>query len=79
MQLIHRAEPIVEKQIPTLFLTGEEDVLLPPRLVGRVAGQIPHALFVKIPGVGHSAYFERPEEFNRIVLEFLRQSAQGSP
>jgi len=79
MQLIHRAEPIVEKQIPTLFLTGEEDVLLPPRLVGRVAGQIPHALFVKIPRVGHSAYFERPGEFNRIVLEFLRQSAQGSP
>jgi 3-oxoadipate enol-lactonase len=78
MQLVHRVESIVERQIPVLFLTGEEDILLPPRLVERVARQIPHAFFVKIPGVGHSAYFEKPEEFNRIVLEFLRQRAEGS-
>jgi 3-oxoadipate enol-lactonase len=76
-ELVHHVEPIMERPIPTLFLTGEEDILLPPQLVERVASQIPHALFVKIPGVGHSAYFEKPEEFNRIVLEFLQQRVEG--
>lgn len=73
LDLVHHIEPIVERQIPTLFLTSDEDVLIPPRLVERVARQIPHALCVKIPGAGHSAYFEKPVEFNRIVLEFLQQ------
>jgi pimeloyl-ACP methyl ester carboxylesterase len=45
--------------------------------VERVVRQIPYALFVKIPGVGHSAYFEKPEEFNRIVLEFLQPRVEG--
>jgi hypothetical protein len=26
---------------------------------------------VVVPGAGHSVYFERPEAFNRIALEFL--------
>jgi pimeloyl-ACP methyl ester carboxylesterase len=58
--------------IPTLFLTGEGDILIPPRLVERVARQIPHAQFVKIPASGHSPYFEKPDVWNRIVLEFLQ-------
>ena len=37
-----------------------------------ITEQIPHARFVRIPQAGHSAYFERPHEFNRIVSEFLR-------
>jgi pimeloyl-ACP methyl ester carboxylesterase len=26
---------------------------------------------VLVPGAGHSVYFEQPETFNRIALEFL--------
>lgn len=70
---MHRIAPIVEWRIPLLFLTGEGDILIPPELVERVARLIPHAQFVQIPGTGHSPYFEKPEEFNRIVLNFLRQ------
>jgi pimeloyl-ACP methyl ester carboxylesterase len=33
--------------------------------------KIPHSRFVKIPGAGHSAYFEKPDDFNRIVAGFL--------
>src|SRR5262249_379846 len=61
LELVHRVEPIIERQIPMLFVTAEEDILLPPGLVERVARQIPHALFVQIPGAGHSAYFEKPQ------------------
>jgi len=52
---------------------GEEDVLTPPQAMESITEQIPHARFVKIPQAGHSAYFEHPEEFNRVVREFLRE------
>lgn len=73
LELVHRIDPIIERRIPLLFLTGEGDILIPPGLVERVARLIPHAQFVQIPGTGHSPYFEKPDEFNRVVLEFLRQ------
>ncbi len=68
----HNVKPIVEHKIPTLLLVGEEDVLAPPQVMESIIDQIPHARFVKIPQAGHSAYFERPDEFNRIVSDFVR-------
>jgi pimeloyl-ACP methyl ester carboxylesterase len=38
-----------------------------------MARRIPHAKFVKVPGAGHSVYFERADEFNRIVTGFLQE------
>jgi 3-oxoadipate enol-lactonase len=71
LEMVHYSTPIVEQRIPTLFVTGEGDTLIPPRLVERVAQQIPQARFVTVPGTGHSPYFEKPEEWNQIVLDFL--------
>jgi len=71
--LKHDVKPIVERRIPTLLIVGEEDVLTPPQAMESITEQIPHARFVKIPQAGHSAYFEHPEEFNRVVREFLRE------
>jgi len=31
---------------------------------------------VQVPQAGHSVYFERAEEFNRILGEFLREHAR---
>jgi len=70
--LKHDIRPIVEHKIPTLLLVGEEDVLTPPPAMASVAAQIPQARFVQVPQAGHSVYFERAGEFNRIVTEFLR-------
>ncbi len=74
LEMAHPVEPIVTGRIPLLFVTAEEDTLIAPHLVERVARQIPHASVKTIAGAGHSAYFEKPEEFNQIVLEFLRQA-----
>lgn len=74
--LKHSVIPIIEHKIPTLLLVGEEDVLTPPQAMESIAAQIPHARFVKIPQAGHSVYFERAEEFNRIVREFLQESVR---
>jgi 3-oxoadipate enol-lactonase len=70
--LKHDVKPIIEHRIPTLLLVGEEDVLTPPPAMASVAAQIPQARFVTVPQAGHSVYFERAEEFNRIISEFLR-------
>jgi 3-oxoadipate enol-lactonase len=72
MKLRHRVDPVVARRIPTLVLVGEQDALTTPRLMELIARRIPHSRFVKIPGAGHSVYFERPDEFNRALMDFLR-------
>jgi len=71
--LKHDLKPVIEHKIPTLLLVGEEDVLTPPPAMASVAELIPQARFVRVPQAGHSVYFERANEFNRLVGEFLRE------
>jgi 3-oxoadipate enol-lactonase len=71
--LKHQVKPIVDHRIPTLLLVGEEDVLTPPEAVRSLMTPIPQARFVQILHAGHSAYFERADEYNHIVGEFLRE------
>jgi len=75
--LKHDVRPIVVHKIPTLLLVGEEDVLTPPEAMASVAAQIPQAKFVQVLQAGHSVYFERAGEFNRIVGEFLREQVRS--
>jgi 3-oxoadipate enol-lactonase len=74
----HRVEPLIERRLPTLLLVGEEDVLTPAKTMELIARQIPHARFIKVSEAGHSVYFERPDGFNRIVLDFLRGALPGA-
>jgi pimeloyl-ACP methyl ester carboxylesterase len=37
------------------------------------AARIKNAESVVVPEAGHSAYWEQPETFNRVVLEFIRK------
>jgi 3-oxoadipate enol-lactonase len=73
----HQVEPLIERRIPTLLLVGEEDALTPAKTMELMARRIPHSRFVTVTGAGHSVYFERPDEFNRILLEFIRQATDG--
>jgi pimeloyl-ACP methyl ester carboxylesterase len=59
--------------IPTLLIGGEYDRLFAPDVLAEVAAAIPGARFQIIPTVGHSPYFEAPDEFNRLVGAFLDQ------
>ena len=44
---------------------------MPPFAADALAAVVPGARVAHIPDAGHSGYFERPAEFNRIVGEFL--------
>ncbi len=56
---------------PTLVLTGDSDLLIPPSCSDTLAATIPGAKLVKISGGSHGFNFETPEVFNREVLGFL--------
>ena len=56
---------------PTLLIVGEHDVIAPPSIMKMFQSYIPHARLAEVAGAGHSVYFEKPQEFNRLVLEFL--------
>ncbi len=59
--------------MPVLFIVGEEDDLFPPPLVAVGKELLPNARLLVVPGAGHSVYYEKPEAFNRAVLEFLAE------
>jgi pimeloyl-ACP methyl ester carboxylesterase len=63
-----------EIRVPTLVVTGEEDTTVPPAVQRRLAESIPGAQHVVIPGGGHAVIADSPDEFNRVLLGFLRES-----
>jgi 3-oxoadipate enol-lactonase len=67
--------PTVEQvrglRVPTLLIVGEHDVIAPPAIMKMFQSYIPQAGLAEVAGAGHSVYFEKPQEFNRLVLEFL--------
>jgi len=61
---------------PTLILTGDEDwpCLTPSVLMKR---EIPTSALAVMPNCGHTINLEDPDQFNRIVDDFIRQVEAG--
>lgn len=57
--------------VPTLVVTGDEDVLIPPAESEKLAKAIPGAVLRIIPGAGHLVAHEKPREFNLALKEWL--------
>lgn len=56
---------------PTLLVWGEHDVLVPPAL-GTAAQQLLRGSeLVVLNGAGHNVMWDRADDFNRVVLQFL--------
>ena len=60
-----------EVSVPALVMVGDYDIPDKLALAQKLAGAIPGAQQVVIAGVAHMVNMEKPEEFNRVVLEFL--------
>jgi len=56
---------------PTLVITGGGDRVVPPENSRRIAGRIPGAKLVILPGAPHRLFAENAEAFNREVMTFL--------
>jgi 3-oxoadipate enol-lactonase len=64
-------EQLANLSMPVLFIGGEHDEVMPVSLMGVAQRLLPNARMIVMPGTAHSPYFEHPETFNQIVLEFL--------
>lgn len=65
------AERAAEVSVPTLVLTGDEDRPEMLTLADHLAETIPDARRASIPDAGHLPSLETPDEFDRLVLDFL--------
>jgi len=72
-------ERIGEIAMPTLVITGSEDLMTPPRFGQWLADHIPGARFLLVEGAGHMVALERPEEVARAVEAWLSESSGIEP
>jgi pimeloyl-ACP methyl ester carboxylesterase len=58
--------------VPVLSIAGDADTYAPPEFVAAFLSRLPHAATnVVLPDVGHLPFFEAPEEFARLIGDFL--------
>lgn len=64
-------DEVASLQIPTLIITGSDDVIISPRKGILLRKQIPDARLVNIPGAGHYLQVEEPGKVAQVIEEFL--------
>ncbi len=62
---------LAEVKVPTLIVVGDEDIPEILEIADTLEQGIAKATKVVIPGTAHHPNMEKPEEFNRVVLDFL--------
>jgi pimeloyl-ACP methyl ester carboxylesterase len=61
--------------MPVHVIGAGHDILVPVWKSREIAELIPGSRFTVLEGAAHGVQFERPEEFNAAVLEFLAETA----
>lgn len=64
-------------KLPVLIITGDRDPVVKPQRSEAMMDYLPSARAVSLPGVGHAAYLEAPDVFNRAVREFFTSIEQA--
>jgi pimeloyl-ACP methyl ester carboxylesterase len=57
--------------IPTLLMWGSRDRAVYPSSIHQLQRQLKNGALVMFPGAGHMPYEEVPDEFNRVLCDFL--------
>jgi pimeloyl-ACP methyl ester carboxylesterase len=58
----------------SLLIWGTRDKAVDPRSVESLRRALPHCELGLIEGAGHLPFEETPDEFNRLVLDFIHRS-----
>lgn len=67
------AKHLSKIQVPTLIIQGEKDETVPMWHANQLKDWIPDNEFVVMKGASHMTPVDNPEEFNKLVLDFLSQ------
>jgi 3-oxoadipate enol-lactonase len=73
------AQRLGELRLSTLVLNGSEDVQDFHAIAERLAREIPGARRAVIEGAAHLPSLERPDAFDKLVLDFLAEAANAKP
>ena len=65
-------ERLGEIRVPTLIVVGGDDVPDMAEIAAILAARVPDTRLETIEGAGHLPSLERPDELNRLLLDFLR-------
>ena len=57
----------------TLFIVGDNDGTVPPKVAEKAAAKMPDARVIHLPGLGHLAHEEAPDVVVGRILEFLSE------
>ena len=57
--------------VPTLVVVGDQDGITPPADAEAMAAAIPNATLVTIADASHLSNLDKPDEFNRALVDFL--------
>ncbi|MFQ5602461.1 MAG: alpha/beta fold hydrolase [bacterium] len=71
---INITEHLQKIQQPVCVIVGEKDILKPVHYSATLARRIPNSELHILPAAGHASFWERPDEFNSILLGFLFKS-----
>jgi pimeloyl-ACP methyl ester carboxylesterase len=81
--LMQRTQPnytpqdLADIRIPVTIVHSEHDEFIKPEHAEHLARCIPGAELVRLPDVSHFAPLQRPDQFNDVMLWFLRRIAGG--
>ncbi len=64
--------------LPVSIITGDEDMIVPPENSKILAGKIKNSRQTIIKNTGHLSMIERPDVFNRTVLDFILAVNRGN-
>ncbi len=78
LALIEQSLPAIS-ELPTLLLWGSRDKAVFPSSVHRLQSHLKNSALILMDGVGHLPYEEVPEEFNRILCDFLLHDTPRTP
>lgn len=73
LEKVIQTRSIKKTPYPVLLLTGEHDLELAKQASVRWNQVAPECLYKEIKNAGHCANMDQPEEFNKVVSEFLEQ------
>jgi pimeloyl-ACP methyl ester carboxylesterase len=57
--------------MPTILIWGAEDRWVPAEVGHRTANLMPEAPLVLLERAGHAPYYERPDAFNEVLIDYL--------
>jgi pimeloyl-ACP methyl ester carboxylesterase len=63
---------LAELNARTLVIVGDRDDAAVLSLTQKIAAEAPNARRAEMKDTGHMAPIERPAEFNRVLVDFLR-------